>query len=163
MLIFPLLLLIAAAPDAKTPDAVMADFSRFSKSIAQEISIVDYDGTVREGILTAATGDDVTVKFGSGAKTFSRAAVASADLLHDGTADGAIKGAVLGALMGALTVGFYDSGSQRAAAFVSHVAIYSGIGWMVDAGQTHRQPIYRVPAAEAAPAPTASLQLSLRF
>ena len=160
MLIFPLLILLTVAPGPGRSDAVMADFSRFSKSIAQEIAIVDYDGTVREGILTAATEDGITVQFGSGVKSFPRAAVASAERTRDGRTDGAIKGALWGALIGAIMSQAYE-GSDWAGAFVGHVAIYSGIGWTLDAAQSHREPIYRAPAAAATPKP--SVKFSFRF
>ena len=161
MVIIPLLILLTIGPGPKPSDAVMADFSRFSKSIAQEIALVDSDGTVREGILTAASEDEVTLRFGSGAKSFSRVAIASAERTRDGQADGAIKGAIFGAIMGALMMEVYE-GNGRVAGFAGHVAVYSGIGWILDASQTHREPIYRAPASTV-PAPTASLKLSLRF
>jgi hypothetical protein len=41
------------------------------------------------------------------------------------------------------------------------VSAYAGIGWAIDAAQTHRQPIYRVPGSSAAAKPT--VKMSLRF
>jgi hypothetical protein len=161
MLPLLLMVLILNAPDGTTQ--AHADFSRFMNVVNQEISIIDIDGTVREGILTAATEDEVTVRFGSGTKSFSRAAVVSAERTHDRVTDGVIKGALFGALMGALMSQAYD-GSDRAASFVGHVAVYTGIGWMLDADNTNREPIYRAPVpSKAAATPKPGLSLAFRF
>jgi len=158
ILVFPLLLLFAIGPAPKASEATLADFSRFSKALNTAIALVDRDGTVREGILVASTIDDVTMRFGSGTKTFARADVMSAERLRDGRKDGAIKGAIFGALMGLLAAPLYEDGQQQAAGFVTAVALYGGIGWALDAAQNHREPIYR---GTLAPAP--AVKLSLRF
>jgi hypothetical protein len=55
----------------------------------------------------------------------------------------------------------YDSQDSTrgsmSAGWLSAVAVYGGIGWLIDVAQTHREPIYR----SAAPAP--SVKLSVRF
>ena len=159
MLIIPLLLIAITAPHSDVPADVLADFGRFSKAINAEIALVDQDGTVREGILTAATKDDVTVRFGSGLRTFSRATVMSAERVRDSRKDGAIKGAIFGAITGVFAMQGLDSAGEGVAAWFGSVAIYSGIGYLIDAAQTHREPIYR----GAPVAPGASVKIAVRF
>jgi len=163
-LVFPLLLVLTIAPVPGPPSHVLADFSRFSSAIDREIAIVDVEGTVREGTVTTVTADDVTLRFGSGVKVFPRASVTSAERLRDGRLDGAVKGAIFGAILGLLTMQAYESTGERFGAWAGSTAIYGGIGYALDAAQTHRQPIYLAPAsAAAATTITASLKLSLRF
>jgi hypothetical protein len=161
-LVFPLLLVLTIAPVPGPPAHALADFSRFSSAIDREIAIVDVDGTVREGTVTAVTAEDVTLRFGSGAKTFPRADVMSAERIRDRRVDGAVKGAIFGAILGLLTMQAYESTGERFGAWAGSTAIYGGIGYLLDAAQMHREPLYRAPAS-AAPATTASLKLSLRF
>lgn len=150
-----LLLLLAFAPTSQPSATALADFSRLSKAAGQGIALVDLDGTVREGLLILATDEALTMRFAGGDRIFSRSTVTSAERLRDGNRDGAIKGALFGALIGAIAAQF-DAGSSGEVFFKS-VAVYGGIGWMLDASQKHRQPIYR------AAAPEPSLKVSLRF
>jgi hypothetical protein len=155
---WPLLFVIfLAAPAAHAQG--LEDFSNMSRAIGKEVSIVDQSGLVREGIVEAATADAVTLRFGSGTQSFPRATLASADRTRDRTTDGALKGAIFAAITGLLAVQGYPPGSDRGGMFAVHVATWTGIGWLFDAAQTHREPIYRAPA----PAPMASLKLSFRF
>lgn len=131
----------------------LEDFSRLSRAIGKEVSIVDRGGLVREGMVEAVTADAVTLRFGSATVSFPRAEIARAERMRDGRSDGAIKGAIFAVITGALAVRAYPPGSDRAGMFLVHVATYSGIGWLLDAAQTNREPIYRAPAL----APTASL------
>lgn len=158
-LIFPMLLILTVAPGPGGSEKALADFSRFSKAINRQVAIVDHDGVVREGILDEVADDQISVRFGSGTRIFSREGVASAERVRDGRTDGFVKGAVFGAVAGLLVMGASESGSDRGAAFVMSTIFYGGIGYALDAVQTNREPIYRAPA----PAPTASLKLSLRF
>jgi len=159
-LVFPLLLVLTIAPVPGPPAHVLADFSRLSSAIDREVAIVGVDGTVREGIVTDVTADDVTLRFGSGAKTFPRADVMSAERMRDGRVDGAVKGAIFGAILGLLTMQAYESTGDRFGAWAGSTAIYGGIGYALDAAQSHREPLYR---ATAAAAPSAAVKLSLRF
>jgi hypothetical protein len=95
---------------------------------------------------------------GGGTKTFSRRVVASAERLRDGRKDGAIKGAIFGAVMGLIVIPFSDSSGESVGAIATSAALYSGIGWALDASQSHREPLYR-----SAPAPAAGVKLSVRF
>lgn len=157
-LVLPLLLVLTIAPVPGPSAHVLADFSRFSRAIDREIAIVDVDGTVREGIVTAATADDVTLRFGSGVKVFPRTGVTSAERMRDGRLDGAVKGAIFGAILGLITAQAYESSGERFGAWAGSTALYGGIGYALDAAQTHRQPLYRAPAVAAA-----KVKLSLRF
>ena len=106
----------------------------------------------------------MTISFSGTTKTFSRDLIARGERLRDGTRDGAIKGAIFGAVVGlAVARGYSDGGASQAAGLVSAVAIYSGIGWALDAAQHNREPIYRVsPASNPGPEPGIKL-LSVRF
>jgi hypothetical protein len=163
MLTIPLLLLFALGKSPAQSEAALADFSRFANAINQEIAIVDVDGIVREGVLASVADDHVSVRFRSGTKTFSRESVAAAERLNDGRRDGAIKGALIGAFMGAVMAEAYNRhGGSKARVWATHVAIYGGIGFLLDGAQTNRQPIYRSPIA-AVQAKKASMSLSFRF
>jgi uncharacterized protein YcfJ len=159
MLVVPFVLLFFMG-HGKVPESQLLDFSRFTEAIGAEIAIVDREGIVREGVVTAASADDVTMSFSGTPKTFSREVVASGERLRDGRRDGLVKGAVFGALVGLVVMqGYSSGGASQAAGFVSAVAIYSGIGWALDAAQNNREPIYRSPA----PAPAPGVKLSVRF
>jgi hypothetical protein len=160
ILIIPLLLLAIVAPSSQPGERELTDFERFSKAIGREIALVDRDGTVREGLLEGATADHVTMRFGSGATTFTRAAIVSAERLRDGRKDGAIKGAIFGAVAGIFAMQGFDSASEGMAGWAGSVAFYSAVGWALDAAQTHREPIYRAQPSGVAPPP---VKLTLRF
>lgn len=149
------MVLVTSAAHAQGLD----DFANMARAIGKEVAIVDQSGVVREGIVEAATAEAVTMRFGSGTQSFPRTALARAERTRDGSADGALKGAIFAAITGLMAVQGYPPGSDRAGMLAMHVAVWSGIGWMFDAAQTHREPIYRA----AAPAATAALKLSLRF
>ena len=145
--LIPFLLIVAITPTPGASEKTLANFSRFSKAVGAPIVIIDREGTVREGRLSAATADSVTVQFGAGERVFSEAAVASAERLKDGVKDGFIKGAIFGAVVGILAGQGYDSEGGAVAGWFGSVAIYGLIGTAIDASQKHREPIYRAPAA----------------
>lgn len=159
-LIFPLILVITFAPAPQPSESRLADFSRFSKTTGTRISLVERDGTVREGTVSATSADAVSLMFGSGERTFPKAEVFSAERMRDSSKDGAVRGALFGALMGLLLAGggAYD---LSAGDWLAGVSVYAGIGWAIDASQTHRQPIYRAPGSSAAAKP--AVKMSLRF
>jgi len=169
-LVIPLLFIAMLAPTPGPPTDALADFSRFSRELNKEISFVDLDGRVHDGILAAATEDDVTVRFGSGMRSFPRAEIASAERMRDSSLDGFVKGALFGAVGGLLSIEGYGSGANKAAGFVGAVAVYGGIGYLLDAAQTHRETIYRAPAGTTAAITTPAnsvlkpaLQIKWRF
>lgn len=153
-----IVLALLFGPSQKTPDEKLADFSRFAAAEGTNIALVDQEGTVREGLLLSTTADAVTMKFGRGERVFERSAIASAERLRDNSRDGAIKGALFGSLLGLVMAGAYSTGND-AEIFLTHVALYGGIGWALDAAQTHRQPIYLAKPQPPAPA----VKLALRF
>jgi hypothetical protein len=164
LLIIPLLGFLAAAPMPGPPAQVLADFSRFSKAISREISIVDNAGTVHHGVLAAVGSDSVTLKVGSGMQSFARTEIASAEHMKDGRLGGAIKGALFGLFFTAMASQGYDSTTPGYVPWVS-VAAYAGAGYLLDAAENNPQPLYRAQgqpkAARARPKP--GLSLSIRF
>jgi len=161
MLVVPLLLVTLTAP-AKTATQKLADFSRFSEAINTEVALIDAGGVMREGLLTAATADAVTMKFASGDRSFARADVASAERIRDSTRDGLIKGMVFGAVTGLFASQGLSTPAQGIAAWAGSIAFYGSIGWAIDAAQKHRQTIYLAPAATPAPKKPA-LGVAVRF
>jgi hypothetical protein len=159
VLVIPFLLLAIIVPNPKPPDNVLADFARLAKAQGAEISLVDRDGTVREGVLASATADQLTMQFGAGQKAFARTEVVAAERLRDGRKDGAIKGAIFGAITGLFAMQGFNKPEEGLAALAGSVAIYSAIGYTLDAAQTHREPIYRAPGTPAPP----PVKVSLRF
>src|SRR5688500_1781244 len=108
-LIIPGLFFLLAAPMPGPPAKALADFSRISKAINKQIALVDAHGTVHEGVLTAADGDQVSVRLASGTTTFPRARVVSADRMRDGRIDGVVKGALFGFVIAAFASQGCDS------------------------------------------------------
>ena len=159
--ILPLLIAIAVAPMPQPSETTLANFSRFSRTTGTRISLVERDGTVREGKVSAATADTVTIAFGIGERTFPKTEIVSAERLRDSSKDGAIRGALFGAIMGILASQGYSSSEDATKGWFASVAIYTGIGWALDAAATNRQLIYRVPGATAAS--KSAVRMSLRF
>ena len=161
LLVIPFMLLATTASQS-TPDARLADFSRMSRALNAEIALVGADGTVREGLLTAATPDQVTMRFAANDRSFARADIASAERLRDGRRDGLIKGMVFGAVTGLFAMQGLDTAAQGIVAWMGSIAFYGGVGWAIDAAQDHREPIYRAPAPDPAPRKP-GLRLAIRF
>jgi len=137
----------------------LQDFARFSKAIGKEVVIVDHKGLIREGVVEAATGDSITLRFGSATQVFARAEIARADRLRDSPTDGAIKGAAVGLAL-ALTASLLDElGIQY---YPPTIAMYAGIGFAFDVFNVNRQTFYRTPAAVST-SPSPALKFSLRF
>ena len=142
------------------------DFSRLSRAIGKEVSIVDQSGLVREGVVEMVAADEVRLRFGSATQWLPIGVIASVDQLKDGRRDGAIKGAVFGAITGALTMYSFhrhpewlSPNANRSGMSLLHVTTWSGIGWLVDAVNTSRKPLYRGPVA----ASMGTLKLSFGF
>jgi hypothetical protein len=157
VLLVPILLIVAIAPAPGPSEKRLADFSRFSGAIGAPIAIIDRDGTVREGRLSAAAADSVTVMFSGGERSFSQPVIASAERLKDGVKDGFIKGAIFGAVVGVFALPGYDSRGGAVAGYLGSVAVYGLIGTAIDASQRHREPLYR------APVPAPAMKVSVRF
>ena len=81
--------------------------------------------------------------------------------MRDGRIDCVIKGAVFGFVIGAFASQSCDSTTKcHTGAFIATTA---GIGYLLDAAETHRQPLYRAQAQRKAAKPTSALSLSFRF
>jgi hypothetical protein len=144
-------MLIAGGPVRSPSDAALANFANLSRAVGQEIAMIDAEGVVREGMLRAASANDVTMQFGSTERIFQRDSILSAERLRDGRLDGAIKGAVFGVMLALTTA------SDSADFWVTSIVLYSGIGYAIDASQTNRVPLYKTTASKPA------LKVSLRF
>ncbi len=129
------------------------DFARLAEAIGEHIAVTGPEGVVREGLLTAATADVITMKFAAAPMTFPKSEVVSADRLRDRTRDGFIKGAAFGGIMALIVSTGYRTGVGT---WISSMATYGAIGWFIDAANTNRQTIYRAPVAPA-------LKMSFRF
>lgn len=163
-LILPVLIMFTVAPTPEMSARRLGDFSRFAKAINQRIAVVDADGVVREGVLSAADGDQITVRFGTATRTFPRDRVASAERLRDGRIDGVIKGAFLGLVIAAFGSQGLQSSDDASAYVGKTVLSFGAIGYLFDAAESNRQPLYhsgRRPPSAAIAKP--SLSLSFRF
>ena len=156
-LTIPVLLLVIFAP-VPSDKAKLADFGRFSNAIGQQISLVDDDGFVHEGVLRAASSSEVTMEFGSSTKTFKRDVIASGERKRDGRIDGLIKGMLIGLLHAGAVVAEPETRGSRGTIWLTTLTFWASIGYVVDATQNHPQPIYRAPAP-----PKPAVKMSLRF
>ena len=154
-LIVPTLLLIFL-PSPEQRAHRLEDFSRLSRAVGKEVSLVDRSGLIHEGIVEAATVDGVTLRVGSATVSFPRAEVASAERVKDGRIDGAIRGALIGAVLTGL--GSQGCVSATACPFWRPVAVYAVAGYLLDASESNPQPLFRAPSASAA-----TLKVSFRF
>ena len=153
-LILPALLFVLG-PMQERADRQLEDFSRLSRAIGKDVALVDRNGVVREGIVEAATADDVTLRLGSATQVFPRAGIASAERLKDSKINGAVTGALVGLFVVALSGQGYSDPPPRHVPWL-WVAGFAGAGYVIDAAQG--KPLYRAPEL---PAPT--LKVSLRF
>jgi len=158
---FPVLLILLVHQGLHESGTDIADFSRFDNAINREISLVDRNGAIHEGILTQATTGEVTMTVGSETKIFPRLDVVSAQQLRDRRSDGPAKGAIVGFVVGLFAKQLADSPGQRRAHWVGWTGICAGVGWMLDAGQDHRETIYQSYQSAMTPAP--GVKLTVRF
>ena len=144
----------AAAPAAAQQVREIEDFGNLSRAIGKKVSIVDLSGQIREGVIEAADWKEVTLRNKSGKEWLSRADIASAERMKDDSSDGAIRGALfaLSMILVPNIEGFSFGTYWRTVVFCSVP------GYLFDATDAVRMPLYRAPSAAA---PT--LKLSLRF
>lgn len=149
-----LFVIIAAAPAAAQQVRELEDFGNLSRAIGKKVSIVDASGQIREGVIEAADWNEVTLRNKAGRQWLSRTQIASAERMKDDSSDGAIRGALfaLSMILVPNIEGFSFDTYWRSVVFCS-VA-----GYLFDAMDAVRQPLYRAPSAAA---PT--LKLSWRF
>lgn len=138
-LVLPAIIVIILAPDL-TPADKLADFSRFATAQGEEVAVVDMFGAERIGRVVAASEANVTLQFGGATRAFDRADVFKADRLRDGNGDGLVKGMLVGGLLGWIAA--MELGAAHG--FAGSVAVYGGIGYLMDRANTNRTPIYRI-------------------
>lgn len=130
------------------PSRNQRKFARVAEAIGERILLTDSSGIVRDGVLADMTADALTMRFGATTQTFAREKVASAERLKDPTSDGVAKGVLLGLLsVGDQTMGHYLTG----------IALFGALGFILDAGETHRQTLYRAPWFTPAPQPSTAV------
>lgn len=144
--IVPLLLGLLILPDPGPSERQLAEFSRIQKVVDQSIYLVDQSGQERLMRLIAATDDELTLELGPRRFTMPRDEVLRVDRERDRTTDGLLKGLAFGAGMGLLVRGLGGGSSEQV---FSAMAVYGGIGYLLDRGNQSRQPLYRAPAAAA--------------
>jgi hypothetical protein len=137
-LTLPAIIVIILLPGFTSADA-LADFGRFAAAQGEEVAVVDMFGAERLGRIVAATDTSLTMGFGAGSHTFQRADVLKADRLRDSNVDGLLKGIAVGAIGGWLAA--MDLGAARG--FAGSIAVYGGIGLLLDHVNTNREPLYR--------------------
>ena len=135
-----------------------SDFSRLANAIDTEISLVDRNGAIREGVLTEYTTDAVTMTLGSQTRVIPRPDVVSAERIHDRRTDGPAKGAIVGFIVGLVARQFADSPGKGWAHWVGWTGIGAGVGWMLDASQDHREALY-----ESWTMPRPGVKVTLQF
>jgi hypothetical protein len=163
--ILPLLTFLVATPVSAQSGRGLQDFSLFATVINQQIAIVELDGTTREGLVVAAGPEGVTMKFATETRTYTDTQIASAERMKDGRLDGVAKGLLWGALLGALGSQGYTSQESALGQWARGVAMFGVIGYVLDAGETHREALYRSPfvPVSGATVPKPALTLSFRF
>ena len=97
------------------------------------------------------------MQFGSTYRTFQNGVIASADRRRDRSIDGAIKGAIVGLIWGAMASQGANNESEAARIALYTTTVFTGIGYVIDASQSNRQPLY------LARFPQPPLKVSLRF
>lgn len=163
--VLAVLTLFTAAPAAAQYPSGLRDFRQFTTAINQQISIIEVDGTAREGLVVAAGSDGVTIKFATGTRTYKDHEIASAERLKDGRLDGLAKGLLWGAVLGLLGSQGYTSQESALGQWARGTATMGAIGFLLDAAETNREALYRSPVmpASTAAAPKPALSLSVRF
>jgi hypothetical protein len=139
----PLLILWMVTTDTTAPDDVVDDFARLAKSVNSEVRLVESNGSIRQGILTAVMSDTVTLALDTGARTFARNDIVAADRLRDSVKDGFIKGVVLGAIVGLLPGGLTNTNPRWTAWWIGSMAV---AGAAFDGVRGQQVPIYRAGA-----------------
>ena len=147
---------VVAIPAAQAQG--LEDFKSLSRAIGKEVSVVDRGGLIREGIVEAATADGVKLRVGSTTEWFPRSDIASAERMKDESSDGAIKGAIWALAVALIPNQGWASGGDYLRGVAMALVIFPTAGYLLDAAESNRQPIYRAPSASS---PT--LKISFRF
>jgi hypothetical protein len=123
--------------------ARLADFDRLAGKVGTEVYVVDVNGLERVGRLAAADASALRLKIPSGELLINKLEVTEVDRRRDSPLDGTIKGLIYGAIMAAVID--YGHGAQR---WLGPMAIYGGVGFLIDNAVTNREPLYRAHDAE---------------
>jgi hypothetical protein len=86
--------------------------------------------------------------------------------LKDGRLDGVAKGLLWGAVLGVLSSQGYTGQESALGKWAQGVAVFGAIGYVLDAGETNREALYRGPASHSGTAgsPLASaVRFRIRF
>jgi hypothetical protein len=140
--IVPLLIGLLLLPDPGPSEQQLAEFSRMQKALDQSIYLVDQGGHERLMRLVGATDDVLTLELGPRRFTMKRDEVLRVDRENDRTTDGLLKGLAFGAGMGLLVRGLGGGSSGHV---FQAMAVYGGIGYLLDRSNQSRQPLYRAP------------------
>lgn len=154
-IVLALIVIVAAAPTARAQ--AVEDFAVFQKAIGKDVSIVDRNGLVREGVVDTVTAAGVSLRVGSGQAWLARAEIANAERMKDDSGDGALKGLIWAVVIAVIPNQGYRSAGEGARTVATALVVLPFIGYMLDAANGERQPLYRAPSA----APT--LKISWRF
>ena len=139
-LIVPLIFGIMSIPDPTlTPDR-LADFARLRQAIGQTVYVTDTNGQERRLTLLEAGEREVTFSNGAQSIVMQRDAVFAVDRARDSTLDGTLKGAAIGLVMGLLVA--TELPESKGSVLASSVISYGTVGFLLDRGNTTRQPLY---------------------
>lgn len=145
-LILPLLFGLFLIPDPGPSKQELADFSRIKAALDQWVYVVDQGGQERLVHLTGATNDELSFELGPRRFTIARDEVLRVDRERDRTIDGVLKGVAFGAGLGLLVSGL---GGGSSAHVLQSMAVYGGIGYLLDRSNQTRGPLYRAPGPGA--------------
>jgi hypothetical protein len=126
--------IIAVPVGTVSPDA-LAEFERLKRHIGRDVVVIDGTGIVMEGRLLAARDTEIALGFGGRVQPLAAADIARVDRQKDSWVDGLVKGLVIGGLLGGIT--------KDARWMANSMAIYGGLGFLLDYRHDAREPIYR--------------------
>jgi hypothetical protein len=162
-LIVPLIFGIMAVPDPTLSPDRLADFARLRKAIGQTVYVTDSNGQERRLTLLEAGEREVTFSTGAQSIVMQKDSVFTVDRSRDSTLDGTLKGAAIGLVMGLAYASALEE--SEGGIIVSAILTYGTVGYLMDRGNTARQPLYRARPSPSggASAPPARPLLRIRW
>jgi hypothetical protein len=152
----PLLVTLVVLPgDSLGGEQRLARFSRLRAAVNQEVYVTDSSGAERRLTLLEAGEQALILSAGVKTITIDRHEIAGVDRARDGVLDGPLKGAAFGLVLSLIATGSTHLSFSEAAPRA--ITAYAAIGLALDWGHTHRQKLYRAPAAGV------SVTRSIRF
>ncbi len=163
ILIVPVLITLLAVPVDHAGARQLDDFGRLQCAAGHAVFVADGEGVERRLKLVRVDGDSAIFMAGENEVVLHRSTITNVDRAKDPSWDGALKGAVFGALVAALLRG--EVSGNSGSFYLSGIGTYTALGYLVDAGITNRQPLYRAARTSVAkPVPFApTLSFSFRF